>query len=294
MLLVQTILMLLSAIFAVIHAAPISGETGSAESVENKDNAEGKEDGDPVFTHFVYFRINHGDQKVGTIKIGLFGSVVPKTVQNFYELARSDDEKSYKNSIFHRIVDGFLLQGGDYDKMDGTGGESIYGYHFEDENFTLKHDKAGRVSMANSGKDTNGSQFFIITRPSEWLDGKYVVFGQVIEGLELILDTLQKVQVGAHSRPTEPVVIVESWGEFNSDSYVPEPANADIVEVADLPPAGEDASAGTVITSFKENVSSYKVLIYIITAALLAYAVFYGVRYYKGSKQSPVAKNSED
>lgn len=172
---------------------------------------------DPPFTHFVHFTINHGDLEVGTIKIGLFGSVVPKTVKNFYTLAtETDGDKTYLNSIFHRIIKDFMIQGGDFETGQGFGGSSIYGAKFADENFRIKHNKPGRISMANAGPDTNGSQFFITTTVTDYLDGKHVVFGQVVEGLDLILEKIQTVKtIKTNDRPEEEVKIVKSWGEPN-------------------------------------------------------------------------------
>jgi peptidyl-prolyl cis-trans isomerase B (cyclophilin B) len=99
-----------------------------------------------------------------------------------------------------------MLQGGDFTRGDGTGGESIYGERFEDENWTLKHNEAGVVSMANAGKDTNGSQFFITVKPTKWLDGKHVVFGKVLSGLD-VLFKLQSVKTGPGNRPINPITI---------------------------------------------------------------------------------------
>lgn len=169
-------------------------------------------------THFVYFKIAQGDEPLGTVKIGLFGSVVPRTAQNFYELAKEKEVgKGYTGSIFHRVIENFMIQGGDFINRDGTGGVSIYGSKFRDENFTLKHDKLGRLSMANSGRDTNGSQFFITTSITSWLDGKHVVFGQVLEGLDVVLEKIQTVKTAEQNRPEIDVTIVEAWGEPNKD-----------------------------------------------------------------------------
>ncbi|KAH3684751.1 hypothetical protein WICPIJ_004282 [Wickerhamomyces pijperi] len=181
-------------------------------------------------THFVYFDLAHGTTPLGTIKIALFGSVVPKTVKNFYTIATTPydpstpDTPTYENSIFHRIIKDFMIQGGDYEKGTGTGGKSIYdGTSFADENFEIRHDVLGRVSMANAGPDTNGSQFFIITAITNWLDGKHVVFGQVVEGLDLILEKVQMVDVAERTnKPLEDVRIVKSWGEINQDVTVQE------------------------------------------------------------------------
>jgi peptidylprolyl isomerase len=176
----------------------------------------GRED----ITNRVYFDISIGGEPPQRVVIGLFGNTVPKTVENFRALCTgekgigaSGKPLSYKNSIFHRIITNFMIQGGDITQGNGFGGESIYGEKFNDENFSIKHSAVGYLSMANSGPNTNGSQFFITTVATPWLDGKHVVFGKVIEGIEVI-QNIEAVAGSQNGKPRTSVNIINS-GELN-------------------------------------------------------------------------------
>lgn len=194
----------------------------SAEAKKKKGHSHASSAGDTTITSKVFFDVEIDGKAAGRITMGLYGNTVPKTAENFRALCTGEKgvgkkgkQLTYQGSIFHRIIPNFMLQGGDFTDASGIGGESIYGVKFPDENFALKHDAPGVLSMANSGADTNGSQFFITTVVTSWLDGRHVVFGRVVDGMDLV----KKIEaLGSGSgKPSKSVKIAKS-GELPSKS----------------------------------------------------------------------------
>ncbi|KAJ2805054.1 cytochrome P450 cyp2 [Coemansia helicoidea] len=159
----------------------------------------------------VFFDISADGAKLGRVEFELFADVVPRTADNFLQLCLREKGKGYKGSIFHRVIPEFMLQGGDFTNHNGTGGVSIYGAKFQDENFELKHTTPGLLSMANAGPNTNGSQFFITTVKTSWLDGKHVVFGKVIKGMDVVKAV---EELGSPTGRTSKKVVIDDCGQL--------------------------------------------------------------------------------